>query len=133
MASRYYELGRVPAAACQKPGAVATGSIDPFLILQFTVLISGSFDRVASALGADIMSKTWKQILRAVAEIGFIVFLFYTNLVMGEFTRAHKAQSPQPLVTALWDVFTWTNALIALVAAFVGYVVIEAIRTYLSD
>ena len=77
------------------------------------------------------MSKTWKRILRAIAEIGFIVFLFYTNLLMGEFTRARKAQ--MPLASALWDVFTWTNAIIALVAAFLGYVVIEAIRTYLSD
>ena len=79
------------------------------------------------------MSKTWKRILRAIAEIGFIVFLFYTNLVMGEYTRAHKAQNPLPLLSAMWDVFTITNAIIALVAALVGYVVIEIIRTYLSD
>ncbi|HYX29977.1 MAG TPA: hypothetical protein VE863_15655 [Pyrinomonadaceae bacterium] len=79
------------------------------------------------------MSKRSKRILRAIAEIGFIVFLFYTNLVMGEYTHARRAQSPLPLLSALWDVFTWTNASIALVAAFVGYVLIEAIRTYLSD
>jgi hypothetical protein len=79
------------------------------------------------------MSKTWKRILRALAEIGFIVFLFYTNLLMGEYTRARKAQAVEPLVSAIWDVFTWTNAFIALAAALVGYLVIEAIRTYLSD
>ena len=79
------------------------------------------------------MSRTQKRILRAVAEIGFIVFLFYTNLVMGEYTRAHKAQAAQPLVAAIWDVFTWTNGIIALVAAVIGYVLIEAIRTYLSE
>ncbi len=79
------------------------------------------------------MSKTWKRILRAIAEIGFIVFLFYTNLVMGEYTRAHRAPNALPLLSAMWDVFTITNAIIALVAALVGYVVIELIRTYLSD
>lgn len=79
------------------------------------------------------MSTRWKRVLRAVAEIGFIVFLFYTNLVMGEFTRAHKAQNPLPLWSAMWDVFTFENAMIALIAALVGYVVIEAIRAYLSE
>ena len=79
------------------------------------------------------MSRTWKRILRALAEIGFIVFLFYTNLLMGEFTRARAAQHPEPFLLAVRDVFTITNSIIALVAAFVGYVVIEAIRTYLSD
>ena len=79
------------------------------------------------------MSKTWKRILRALAEIGFIVFLFYTNLLMGEFTRARAAQHPEPFLSAVRDVFTTMNAMIALVAAFVGYIVIEAIRAYLSD
>jgi len=79
------------------------------------------------------MSKTSKRILRAIAEVGFIVFLFYTNLVMGEFTRAHRAQTPQPFLSALVDVFTTTNAIIAFVAALVGYVVIEIIRAYLND
>ena len=29
-----------------------------------------------------------KAIWRAVIEVGFIVFLFYSNLLMGEFTRS---------------------------------------------
>lgn len=61
------------------------------------------------------------------------MFLFYTNLLMGEYTRAHAAQHPEPFLSALHDVFTMINAAIALLAAFVGYLVIETIRTYLSD
>ena len=79
------------------------------------------------------MSKSTKRLLRAVAEIGFIVFLFYANLLMGEFTRARAAQHPEPLLSALQDVFTTTNMIIALVAAMVGYVVIEIIRAYLNE
>ena len=31
----------------------------------------------------------YSPVLRAVIEVGFIVFLFYSNLLMGEFTRSY--------------------------------------------
>lgn len=62
---------------------------------------------------------------RAVIEITFIVFLFYSNLLMGEFTRTHHARS---LGDALRDIVTPDNFGIAIFSALVGYVVFEALR-----
>jgi hypothetical protein len=67
-----------------------------------------------------------KPILRAVIEVAFIVFLFYSNLLMGEFTVANgQAKS---LAYALNDILTGTNFLIAMISAVIGYVVFETLR-----
>ena len=66
-------------------------------------------------------------ILRAVLEIGFIIFLFYSNLLMGEFTRSGQGQA-KGLLWALGDIFTKTNLLIAVILALVGYLIIEFFR-----
>lgn len=59
--------------------------------------------------------------------MGFIIFLFYSNLLMGEFTRSHLGQE-KGLIWALGDIFTLTNFIIAIVAAFIGYIVFEYFR-----
>jgi hypothetical protein len=64
--------------------------------------------------------------LRAVIEVAFIVFLFYSNLLMGEFTRSNG--HGKTLWFAMADVFTGTNFMIALVSALIGYVVFEFLR-----
>jgi len=66
------------------------------------------------------------QLWRAVVEITFIVFLFYSNLLMGEFTRGHGAV--KNLISAIVDVVTLANFAIALVTALIGYVVFEYLR-----
>jgi hypothetical protein len=63
---------------------------------------------------------------RAVVEIGFIVFLFYSNLLMGEFTASNGAG--KSMAFALHDIFTGTNFAIALISALIGYVVFEYLR-----
>ena len=65
-------------------------------------------------------------IWRSVIEVGFIVFLFYSNLLMGEFTFANGHD--KTLAAALMDIFTATNLVIALVSAFIGYMVVEYLR-----
>jgi hypothetical protein len=65
-------------------------------------------------------------IFRAMVEIGFIVFLFYSNLLMGEFTRAN-AQG-KSLAFASRDIFTVTNFAIAMISGLIGYVVFEYLR-----
>ncbi len=60
-------------------------------------------------------------------EIGFIVFLFYSNLLMGEFERSGMGQK-RGLVWAISDIFTASNLGIALIAAVIGYVVFEFLR-----
>lgn len=42
---------------------------------------------------------------RALIEIGFILFLFYTNLLMGEFEGSGMGQK-KGLLWAMFDVFT---------------------------
>jgi hypothetical protein len=63
---------------------------------------------------------------RAVVEIAFIVFLFYSNLLMGEFTASNGAG--KSLAFALADIFTAANFAIALLSALVGYFVFEYLR-----
>ena len=71
-----------------------------------------------------------KQVWRAATEAGFIVFLFYSNLLMGEFTRSGMGQT-RGVAWALGDILTGANFGIAAVAALVGYGLIELIRNRL--
>ena len=57
------------------------------------------------------------------------MFLFYTNLLMGEFERSGMGSSRKGLLWALSDVFTLANLEIAAIAAVFGYVVFEFLRT----
>jgi hypothetical protein len=65
-------------------------------------------------------------ILRAVLEVAFIIFLFYSNLLMGEFTA--RSRPGKTLMVALYNIFTIENFLIAIVSALIGYVVFEYLR-----
>jgi hypothetical protein len=64
---------------------------------------------------------------RAVIEIGFIIFLFYSNLLMGEFERSGMGQR-NGLAWAIQDIFTAGNFVIATIAAVIGYVLFEFLR-----
>jgi hypothetical protein len=68
-----------------------------------------------------------KKVWRAIIEAGFIIFLFYSNLLMGEFERSGGGQS-KGLVWAIGDIFTSANFAIALIAALIGYVFVEFLR-----
>jgi hypothetical protein len=68
-----------------------------------------------------------KSVWRAAIEIVFIIFLFYSNLLMGEFERSGMGQK-RGLTWAVADVFTSANFGIATLAALVGYSVFEFLR-----
>lgn len=68
-----------------------------------------------------------KSVFRAVIEVGFIIFLFYSNLLMGEFERSGLGQK-KGLAWAIADVFTSANFGIAAAAALVGYILFEFLR-----
>jgi hypothetical protein len=72
----------------------------------------------------NVKSAIW----RAVIEIGFIVFLFYSNLLMGEFERSGKGLE-MGLSWAIADILTPANFAIAITAALIGYVVFEFLRS----
>ena len=64
---------------------------------------------------------------RAVVEVGFIIFLFYSNLLMGEYDRSAIGHG-RGLAWAIHDILTPANFAIAVIAALVGYVVFEFLR-----
>lgn len=68
-----------------------------------------------------------KNVWRAAIEVGFITFLFYANLLMGEFERSGMGRK-NGLAWAVEDVFTASNFEIAVVAALLGYVFFEYLR-----
>ncbi|MFZ0991451.1 MAG: hypothetical protein WAN29_06065 [Candidatus Sulfotelmatobacter sp.] len=68
-----------------------------------------------------------KNAFRAVVEVGFIMFLFYSNLLMGEFERSGMGQK-KGIAWAIRDVFTMANFEIAMVAALIGYILFEFLR-----
>jgi hypothetical protein len=71
------------------------------------------------------MKKIW---WRGLIEVGFIIFLFYSNLLMGEFERTGWG-SQRGVGWALWDTFTFANLGIGMVAAMIGYILFEFLRT----
>ncbi|MGA8762048.1 MAG: hypothetical protein WB562_04080, partial [Candidatus Sulfotelmatobacter sp.] len=68
-----------------------------------------------------------KKVWRALIEVGFIIFLFYSNLLMGEFERSGMGQK-RGVAWAIADVFTTANFEIATIAALTGYGVFEFLR-----
>ena len=68
----------------------------------------------------------FRAVLRAVIEVASIVFLFYSNLLMGEFSAANGRG--KSLTYALQDIFTPASFLIAMTSALIGYVVFEYLR-----
>jgi hypothetical protein len=70
--------------------------------------------------------KRLAPVWRAVVEVGFIIFLFYSNLLMGEFTRANG--QGKTWTFAFEDVWSETNMVIAVISGLVGYLVFEYLR-----
>lgn len=64
--------------------------------------------------------------MRAIVEISFVIFLFYSNLLMGEFERSN--QNGKTLSRGFLDIWTMHNFEIALVSAGVGFVIFEFLR-----
>jgi hypothetical protein len=68
-----------------------------------------------------------KNIWRALVAVGFIIFLFYANLLMGELTRSGPGRG-KGFISDVEDIFTGINFAIAVTAALIGYVVVEFLR-----
>jgi hypothetical protein len=68
-----------------------------------------------------------KAVVRAIVEAGFIVFLFYCNLLMGQFTRSGRGRV-NGLAWAIREIFTLSNLVIAVAGSMVGYALVELLR-----
>jgi hypothetical protein len=64
---------------------------------------------------------------RALVEVGFIVFLYYSNLLMGEFEGSGPGQR-RGLMWAMQDIFSETNLIIAIASGLLGYLAFEFFR-----
>ena len=72
------------------------------------------------------LSRKAAALLRVLIEVAFIIFLFYANLLMGEFTASNR--QGKTLLIALKNIVTTTNFSIAIVCALIGFVVVEYLR-----
>lgn len=68
-----------------------------------------------------------QNVWRAVIEVAFILFLFYSNLLMGEFERSGMGHK-RGLSWALGDIFTSASFAVGLIAAIIGYIFFEFLR-----
>jgi hypothetical protein len=64
---------------------------------------------------------------RSILEVWFIIFLFYSNLLMGEFEHSGAGEK-KGLFWAINDIFTIQNFTIALIFALIGYLILEYFR-----
>ena len=81
----------------------------------------------AEGSAIELVCAMKKNVWRAAIEVGFIIFLFYSNLLMGEFERSGIGQK-KGVAVAIADVFTAANFGIAMVAALLGYSLFEFLR-----
>jgi len=68
-----------------------------------------------------------KPVWRAIVEAGSIIFLFYSNLLMGEYSHSGMGNS-KGFWWAIGDIFTTSNFCIAIVSSLIGYLGIEFLR-----
>ena len=71
-----------------------------------------------------------KRVWRAIIETGLIIFVFYSTLLMREFERSGIGHS-KGLVWAIGNLFTAENFMIAVIAALIGYGLVEFLRNRL--
>jgi hypothetical protein len=71
--------------------------------------------------------KKLNLVWRTIIEVSSILFLFYSNLLMGEFTNSGLGQQ-KTLAWALRDIFTLSNFTIGFTAALIGYLAFEFFR-----
>jgi len=75
----------------------------------------------------NLRRKPYANFLRGLIEACFIIFLFYSNLLMGEYNHSGNGRH-KDLTWVLHDIFTKENFFIAVIASLVGYLVFEFLR-----
>jgi hypothetical protein len=72
-------------------------------------------------------SETSRNIRRILLEMAFILFLFYANLLMGQYNLGHSF-ADKPILVAISNICTVDNLIIGIAAAFVGHVAFDYLR-----
>jgi hypothetical protein len=76
---------------------------------------------------AENNGKKHKRVWIVLTEVVFIIFLFYSNLLMGEFNRSGTAQKHN-IIWAVEDIFTVTNFCIALISGLIGHLLFDFLK-----
>jgi len=66
------------------------------------------------------------SIWRAIVEVGIVVFLLYSTLLMKEFT--HSSGEGKTLIFAIKEIFTLASLAVAIISGLIGYVIWEYLR-----
>lgn len=77
------------------------------------------------------MNKKENSFWSATLEVAFIVFLFYSNLLMGEYNSSAQGQT-KGLLWAIGEVVTIPNFIIAIISATIGHFFFDYMRNYSS-
>ncbi len=77
------------------------------------------------------MNKKENSYWSATLEVAFIVFLFYSNLLMGEYNSSAQGQT-KGLLWAIGEVITIHNFIIAIISATIGHFFFDYMRNYSS-
>ena len=72
-------------------------------------------------------NKKLNIIWRTIIEVCSILFLFYSNLLMGEFTKSGQGNH-NGFIWAIHEIFTKNNFIIGCIAAIIGYAAFEFFR-----
>jgi len=73
---------------------------------------------------SKIKHSYWKAFL----EVAFIIFLFYSNLLMGEYNGTGLGKV-KGLLWSLQDIFTLYNFVIAVVLATIGHLFFDYLKS----
>lgn len=77
------------------------------------------------------MNKKANSYWSATLEVAFIIFLFYSNLLMGEYNSSGQGQI-KGFLWAIAEVVTVPNFIIAIISATVGHFFFDYMRNYSS-
>jgi len=69
-----------------------------------------------------------KSKIRPIIEILSILFLLYTNLLMGQFLRTSSTIDGQSSWITMMDIVTPQNFFIGLVGAAIGFLLVESVN-----
>jgi len=69
-----------------------------------------------------------KSKIRPIIEILSILFLLYTNLLMGQFLRTSSTIDGQSIWITMMDIVTPQNFFIGLVGATIGFLLVESVN-----
>jgi hypothetical protein len=83
-----------------------------------------SLQKENAIISATMRKSGWRMFI----EVSFILLLFYTNLLMGEFERSGMGQR-KGLLWAFSDIFTRFNFVVAIIGAVIGYLLVEFLRS----